>query len=179
MARRLDGLPRSDFGKLRRKWMPIQEEDYLKIPLSKGEFAIIDKDDFDKIKSYSWHVWCNGRIKTLKYAVNAGSRIKMHRIIMDCPKDKEVDHINGNGLDNRKDNLRICDHFNNLCNVKMWSSNTSGYKGVTWDKVNNKWIAQIGRKGKNIKIGRYNTIEEAYKERLKYAKVIQGGYINE
>ena len=72
-----------------------------------------------------------------------------------------VDHINHNKLDNRKENLRICEHQENTYNKGLCSTNTSGVTGVTWDKLRNKWIAHI--KGKNL--GRFNTKEEAIKVR--------------
>lgn len=79
-----------------------------------------------------------------------------------------VDHKNRNILDNTMKNLRILDKQNNEYNEKpIRKNNTSGFKGVTWDKFNHKWCAQIMYNGYNIKIGRYNTIKEALIMRLK------------
>ena len=94
--------------------------------------------------------------------------IRIHRFILDCNKNDVVDHINGNTLDNRKQNLRICSQQQNtMNNSNIRSNNTSGYKGVTWDKSKNKWTAQITVNYKNIHLGRYDKIEDAIKERQK------------
>ncbi len=77
-------------------------------------------------------------------------------------KGFDIDHINGDGLDNRKSNLRICKHGENQYNSKMPKNNTSGYKGVYWDKRRNKWISQININGKHVYIGQFiNAIDAA------------------
>lgn len=85
----------------------------------------------------------------------------MHRLLMTSPTGTMVDHINGNGLDNRKENLRVVTNSQNLMNRGKNKNNTSGYKGVLWDKVRNKWIALIGFNNKNIYLGRFFTKNEA------------------
>ena len=99
-------------------------------------------------------------------------KIKLHRFVIDVPKNKIIDHINHNVLDNRKNNLRICTQNDNAKNKSKQINNTSGRVGVTWDKQTNKWLAQIQVNGKNIKLGRFKNKEEAIRAReeaeLKY-----------
>ena len=87
--------------------------------------------------------------------------VLMHRVIMDAPKGMDVDHINGNGLDNRKENLRICTRSQNLHNSKKPSTNTSGYKGVIWNKQCRKWQAKIHTSGKTRHLGLFVGILDA------------------
>jgi len=82
----------------------IQNDDTMRVILGVGHFAIIDWDDYEMVNPYTWTI----ENKTKKYAINVLKKIRMHRLIMSCPKGMTVDHINGNGLDNRRSNLRIC-----------------------------------------------------------------------
>jgi hypothetical protein len=88
--------------------------------------------------------------------------ISLHRFIVNCPAGKCVDHINGNLLDNRRENLRICTQAENRYNSQKSKSNTSGYKGVSWSNSVKKWRSQIRRNKKNLHLGYYDTPEEAY-----------------
>ena len=73
----------------------------------------------------------------------------MHRYILNLKKGDMIDHINGNGLDNRRSNLRICTHTQNQANRRLSKNNTSGYKGVWWSGINNKWISVIAYQNKD------------------------------
>ena len=119
--------------------------------------VLIDEDDIDKIKNIKW---CYDR-----YVRNTTLKISLHRLIMGCDEKSVVDHINGNTLDNRKYNLRICDISKNAMNQKISTRNKSGYKGVFWDKNRNKWRVTISIDKKPIMVGRYDTLEEALKAR--------------
>jgi hypothetical protein len=87
-----------------------------------------------------------------------------------------VDHINKNGLDNRKENLRICTNYQNLWNSKLYKSNTSGYKGVYWCKHYNKWHTRIKVCGKQKHIGYFKDIIEAKEAYIKAAKQYFGEF---
>lgn len=121
-----------------------------------------DLEDFDKIKDYCWYKDRFGYVVNIKDRKN----IKLHKLITNTNEDTIVDHINRNKLDNRKCNLRICTKQQNNFNTNISKNNTSGYKGVYWDKSRGKWSASIGYNYKTIFLGRYNTKEEAYKKRL-------------
>lgn len=87
----------------------------------------------------------------------------LHRLIMNAKDNEYVDHINFNKLDNRKCNLRICSKAENTQYQQISTRNTSGYKGVSWDKENNKWYAQIKTNGKHFNLGRFDNKHEAAK----------------
>ena len=129
----------------------------------KGQPFYFDIEDYDKIKEYKWCISLDG------YVVSAATKdhkeIRMHRLIMDCPKGKVVDHINHCKNNNCKNNLRICTHSENMKNKKKSKNNTSGVTGVSWDKEKNRWRVQIVVNGKKIECGRFKTIEEAAKAR--------------
>lgn len=96
--------------------------------------------------------------------------IYMHRILKPCIDKEQIDHINRDSLDNRKNNLRICNHSQNQMNRGKQNANTSGYKGVTWDKYAGRWLSSIKLNGKLINLGRFKTKEEtalAYNEGAK------------
>lgn len=140
------------------------------IYLSKGYFAIVDDEDFDLVNQYKWYYNLGRRCKTgrastrLKDKNNkfGTSHIFMHRLIMSAPKGMQVDHINGNGLDNRKSNLRICTQSENNKNMFLSSKNKSGYKGVSWHKYANKWRATAKDKYKQVHLGLFeNKIDAA------------------
>lgn len=90
----------------------------------------------------------------------------VHRFILKAKKGESVDHINGNKLDNRKENLRICTHQQNMCNTKLSIKNKTGIKGVHWSEERQKWSAQITVNKKTIALGRFICFDEAVKARL-------------
>ena len=106
------------------------------IPLTKGQFAIVDDADFDWLSRYSWISDTSG------YAVRRYSRIPMHRMVSSPNREQEVDHMNGNKLDNQRANLRNCTRKENARNRKQ-NTGTSQYKGVYWEKAAKCWRADI------------------------------------
>jgi len=134
----------------------VQPEDYKLIPLTKGKFAKVDNEDFDRLKNINWQF--NG----IRYAVNHNLDY-MHRFIMNTPADMDTDHINHDTLDNRKSNLRICTRSQNLANMALSNNFTSKYKGVSWCNRNKKWVCQISYKSKRIKLGYFTSEIEAAK----------------
>lgn len=138
-----------------RDWDFEQPNEYKCIPLTKGKYALVDNEDFERCKDINWFVTNKG------YARNNMNGL-MHRYIMNCPDDMVVDHINHDTLDNRKSNLRIATKQQNSMYQKVQKINkTSIYKGVFWNKSKGKWISRIKKDGKNIYIGRYDSEEEA------------------
>lgn len=113
-------------------------EDYAKIYMKDNDYFIIDVDDVEKIKIYTWHrnYQRNDYIVANKRLQLDGKHgtIQLARYIMDCPKGMVVDHIDGNISNNRKNNLRICTSQQNSCNISKCRNNTSGHNGVHWDK---------------------------------------------
>lgn len=141
--------------------------------------AMIDLDDVEKVKNIKWHA-SNNRNKTLYVDTNLDIPEKrLHRLIMNCPKDMIVDHINGNPLDNRKCNLRICTNQQNICNCDIPKNNKSGCKGVYWSKAYKVWVAQVTINNKTKRIGQSKNYEEAVNMRIKAAKKYYREYAND
>ena len=142
--------------------------------LKYGEmFCLIDIEDIDKLKPYRWTAYKSPTTNTF-YVQSTGratfNRVKLHRFITDCPKGKEVDHINHNGLDNRKSNLRVCSRLENMHNKLMYKNNKSGYRNINWNKSNKVWVVQVKRNGINTVVGTTTNLEKAVLMRDKYLK---------
>lgn len=142
------------------KW--VEEEDYIKgINTRTGFEFLISKEDFDKVKDINWHG------NAYRYAKNNVVGL-LHRYILDVPKGLEVDHINRNRLDNRRENLKICDRQENMKNKSLYKNSSSGYPGVKWNKKLEKWQVQININKKRIHIGVFDDLGEAIQARKSY-----------
>jgi len=149
------------------------------VPLTKGYEAVIDIDDLDIVSNHNWYALV---LPKVVYAARTETRngktycILMHRAIL-CAKDGFlVDHSDCNGLNNRRNNLRLATRQQNQCNQRISASNTSGFKGVTWCKSDLRWKAQIGHKGKNYFLGNYKTPEMAYEAYVKASAELHGEF---
>lgn len=131
---------------------------------TKMEKFYFDREDLPLVEQYCWHIKDKGYLQG--YNTNTGKNIQFHRLVTNCPKDKVVDHINHNTMDNRKENLRICTVAENNKNKSIYKRNKSGVTGVSWNKARNKWYANIGVDGKLINLGYFTDKEEAIKARL-------------
>ena len=133
------------------------------IKLTDGQQALVDDEDYDLISQWNWSVSSYG------YAYkNKNGSILMHVAIMNTPKGMQTDHINGNKLDNRRENLRICTTAQNQFNSKPHSDNIySKHKGVSFLKAKkqakNPWITMINIDGKPTFLGTFATEIEAAK----------------
>jgi hypothetical protein len=134
---------------------------HYEIALTRGKTAIVDADDYEKISQHKWMCTSNGYAARRPW--NKGNRISilMHRVILDAPDDMQVDHINGNKLDNRKSNLRLCTFQQNMCNRPSNYVAKSGYKGVWVNQTGRPWLAVIKAHGKRFCLGTFDTAEEA------------------
>jgi hypothetical protein len=140
------------------------------VPLSQGKVAMVDDADFAAVSEFNWFAYCPGR-PGLFYAMrNAGHgrgnrrTQTMHRFICGLvPGDGfEVDHEDGDGLNNQRWNLRVCTHQENHRNLpKRRTTSTSRFKGVTWDAGKKRWLAQVYTGGRNRYIGRFDHEEQA------------------
>jgi len=138
-----------------------------KIKLTQGKYALVDDEDFQWLNQYRWH------ISTHNYAETKveGKNIYMHRLVNKTPVGSLTDHINRDTLDNRRMNLRIADKRINSINRGLQSNNTSGYKGISWQKRTSKWEAYIWIRGVKIHLGRFNSVDEAAIARQKAERV--------
>jgi hypothetical protein len=141
-------------------------------------YTLVDDVDYDELSKLKWAKDTYGYAVNCQYIGNYRSKsIKMHRVITNAPQGLDVDHINRDKLDNRRSNLRICTRTQNNINQPARANNTSGYKGIGWDKERSKWKAQIKIKGKTKAIGRYKSLEDAREAYLTVAKEVYGNYL--
>jgi hypothetical protein len=145
------------------------------IPLTQGKFAIVDAEDYEKLNRYKWHAI---RQANTFYAVRrqGNKKIRMHRVITNAPKGLDCDHIDHNGLNNRKKNLRLCTRLQNSRNQRARKGGTSKYKGVYWHKDQKKWHAGISSCGKSYFLGSFDNEVDAAKAYDKKAKVLFGQF---
>ena len=132
------------------------------IQLTRGLVALVDDEDYDELSKYKWSF--DGRSYARRR--EGGASIRMHIQLMGKIDGLEIDHINGNGLDNRRRNLRRVTHAQNTQNRKPNKSGSSIYKGVSWNKKSKNWRATIGIEGTIINLGSFeNELDaaEAYK----------------
>jgi hypothetical protein len=137
-----------------------------RIELEQGYSAIIDKADKELVEPYPWRLLRGHNGKVYAYAQTKSGPVYMHRLIARTPVGRETDHINGDGLDNRRSNLRIATCSQNSAN--MWkprrrdgSPTSSRFKGVSWDRSRNKWQSKITVNGLCKNLGRHGSEEEA------------------
>lgn len=140
--------------------------DMKELQLSQGQVALVDDQDYDFLNQWKWsavkmgHTFYAVRNKWIGMidGKEKGQIIQMHRLIMGFPEGMSIDHINHIGTDNRRENLRICTHRENLVNMR--TVNKCGFRGVSKNK--NWYISQITIKNKKIYLGTYKTPEEAH-----------------
>jgi len=133
-----------------------------RIKLTNDEVTIVNDEDFGRLNQRKWYCQvCSG----IKYAARKemGGIVYMHRLILGTPKDKFTDHINHNGLDNRRGNLRVSDAVYNGLNRRVAVNNRSGMTGVSWNSQLNKWkvCPQIFKQ--RIHLGYFESKSEAFK----------------
>ena len=139
--------------------------------------ALVDNEDYEMLSQYKWRIMRNNyALTTIKFN-NKWITKKMHRLIMNEPKGMQIDHIDNNGLNNQKNNLRIVTHSQNMMNKhKRWG--VSKHKGVSFFKRDNNWRAYISINKKQIHLGYFNFEIKAAMAYNKSAKELFGEYAN-
>lgn len=166
--------------------LPLQIEGAtLAIPLTMGLVATVDAMDAD-LAQYRW--WAQKHDAQVAYAVRSemveykGSPIRMHRVIMsrmlnrELNADEQVDHISGDGLLNTRKNLRLVTQTENSYNRKLYATNTSGTRGVSWNKRIEKWAVHISRNRQRIHLGYFDNQDDAIAVRLAAEKEYFGEF---
>jgi hypothetical protein len=171
-----DSWPRHD--------LPIYTDrfgDYCKIPLTKGQFVKVDPEDYIWLAQFRWHCKVN---KDAIYAVRCVTengrerRVYLHRVLMNTPDGLVCDHINHDGLDDRKANLRNCTIAQNNANRRSARGASSRYIGVSRDRRRDKWVAHIKKDGDEKYLGSYDVEEDAARAYDAAAWAQHGQYAN-
>lgn len=169
--RRSRGVPAEDV-------LPGPVPGTLLIPLTRGKFALIDAADFDLIRGYKWYCdvsqagkhyarcgfWQEGKVKSLR----------MHRLILGVPTETEVDHRNGDGLDNRRRNLRVATTSDNNCN-RVSGRRKSPYRGLYLNR-HGKWTARCKKNGLTRKSASFGCPEDAARAYDQMAREMHGAF---
>jgi hypothetical protein len=140
--------------------------------------VLISECDFERVIAHRWHKCSTKRGPYFEHKTPLPDckSVFLHRFIVSCPVGMQVDHINGDTLDNRRSNLRICTITENNRNCHKYKNNTSGYKGVHWDKEKRKWRAAIKVNKKIISLGRFDDPEKAYEAYVAASKKYHGEF---
>lgn len=143
-----------------------QDQSIKLIPLTQGQNAVVDAEDYGRLMQWNWYASWSRNTKgfyAMRHDHATNKSVYIHREVLKDFTSPEIDHGDRNTLNNRKNNLRPCTHFENQANRRKDSGNQSGYKGVSWGKSNNKWQAQINVRGVKRHLGYFATPKEAHK----------------
>lgn len=143
------------------------------IPLTKGYFAQVDDEDYDRVSQFVWHAKKDKKkVYAARNTSREGRRVteRLHQFILQTGPEIEIHHKNGDGLDDQKQNLqRVTEALHSQLEYRRKDSNTSGFRGVYFHKKNNRWCAGI----KNEYVGSYDTPVEAAKARDLVARSLE------
>lgn len=137
------------------------------IALTQGKVALVDDEDFELISRFRWHAFKDYNVFYARRTAPARERpgknyYSMHREIINAPNGVNVDHIDGNGLNNQKANLRLCTQSQNMANrIRLNSNNTSGFRGVSFHKKTGKFRARIRFRMELIELGEFTDKDSA------------------
>lgn len=151
-----------------------------RIPLTQGFYALVDDADYSDLVKHRWY-YCRGYARrNVSLSNGKQETVLMHRVLLGLAKHQKIlaDHANGNKLDNRRSNLRVCTSSQNAMNCPLGLDNTSGYKGAFWLERNQKWMSKIKVKGVQVYLGLYATAEDAHEVYLSAAGELHGDFAN-
>lgn len=137
---------------------------YAYIPLTQGYTAIIDAADVPLVEGYEWNAFLSKHTTYVRRRTSVGGKLRnvwLHRVIAQTPDGLDTDHVDGDGLNNTRGNLRIVTSSQNQCNQRRRDCNTSGHKGVSWYKRNQQWRVQIAVNNRKTHIGYFPNIDDA------------------
>lgn len=119
------------------------------IPLTQGMVALVDAGDYEQLSQYKWYAYKGNASYYAGRCVKRNGKViqyKMHREILNAPKGLDCDHIDHNGLNNTRSNLRLATRSQNSFNRPMNKNNTSGYRCIRWYKQTNRWVLSMAGK---------------------------------
>lgn len=152
------------------------------VPLTQGQTAIISEQDAPLIAAHNWAAEkprgasCWYAFRSVADDTGKVMSVKMHREIMAAASGQQVDHINGNGLDNRRANLRFATSSQNSHNSRISVRNRSGVRGVHWSSLQGQWCVQIGHEGRTRHVGFFDRLEDAAAARRAIELELHGEY---
>jgi hypothetical protein len=163
--------------------MTLEPGKMKEIPLTRGLTAFVDDDDYDKVSPHKWHADHEGyACRKAAHPIKPGksTTIFMHRVLLGLEFGdlRKGDHKNGNRADNRRENIRIATAGQNRNNSRIAANNTSGFKGVCWNKKDRRWAARIRINRKSIHLGYFLTPEAAHEAYCKAALELHGEFAN-
>jgi len=146
-----------------------------RIPLTQGKFALVDDEDYDFLMQWKWS-YSHGYAYRCPWDKEKGRQfyLSMHRLVAKTPEGMKTDHKNGNRLDNRKINLRICESHENSRNQGLSSRSKTGFKGVRFRR--NKWVAEMFFNKKHRHLGTFDNPVEAAKAYDVAARLFYGEF---
>lgn len=134
------------------------------IELTKGRVALVDDEDYEWLILFKWHCTSKGYASRSVYnsETKKMGRVYMHRLIVGITdSSSQIDHIDGNRLNNQRENLRLANFSQNQANSPKEKGKTSRFKGVTWNKTGKSWMSVIIVNAQNMYLGNYQTQEAA------------------
>lgn len=144
------------------------------IKLTQNKVALVDDEDFEYLNQWKWYAMrCGKKYYALKTR-RKNEEYLMHRCVISSTL--EIDHIDNNGLNNQKTNLRECSREQNMQNRNKFLNNTSGYKGVYWKESRKRWVAQLMHNGRYVLDRSFNSAEEAARAYDKAAIMYHGEF---
>jgi len=143
------------------------------IQLTNRFVTVLDDEDYERFSSF---VWFKIKRRDTYYVMRSPDKKLLHRLILDAPDHLQVDHKDGNGLDNRRKNLRLATPTQNNMNRALDARNISGYSGITWYPERGKWRARISAHNQTKFLGFFSSLEDAIETRLKAEKELFGEF---
>ena len=153
--------------------------DLAHVPLTRGYEAVIDASDVPLVDGFNWYARPHRKtVYALRndYSGESPKTVFLHRVIAKTPDGLQTDHIDGNGLNNRRSNLRHASVNENQFNRPAYKTNKIGLKGVSWLKVAGKWAAQIQAHGKKHHLGRFDCPKQAHRAYVAASKKLHGSF---